>query len=429
MLLLVGFIGVSIGSFAFRYMKGDLRYSLFFVDLTLLIISIGIVVSSDDLSILFGGWCLSNFLLVKLMIHKSNWRAAKNSGLFTAKNYLFGGVCIGTGLILLNYATGEFSIKAIVHTPSLNPTILLALTFLLIGAMTQSAIWPFHRWLISSLNSPTPVSALMHAGLVNGGGFLLARFAPLYLKSPYLLNLIFIIGISTALTGTLWKLIQNDVKRMLACSTMGQMGFMLAQCGLGLFPSAVAHLVTHGMFKAYLFLASGSAAVEKRYDSSYSTKVHHFFLSLMCGFLGSYWFSLASGEKWNFVDTRLVLLIIAFLYATQSALQIFSLRVRFRIPLAVILTSIMSLVYGGGIRFITAALEPMEIMQPQPLNVFHVCAVILLVLSWLLVFFLKNGVRIPLSQQSIIKGYVRVLNASQPYKETVTTHRSQYKYM
>ena len=106
----------------------------------------------------------------------------------------------------------------------------------------------------------------MHAGLINGGGFLLARFAPMLAIQPPILNLIFIAGITTALLGTLWKLMQSDVKRMLACSTMGQMGFMIAQCGLGLFPAAVAHLSWHGLFKAYLFLSTGSAAKEKRLD-------------------------------------------------------------------------------------------------------------------------------------------------------------------
>ena len=87
----------------------------------------------------------------------------------------------------------------------------------------------------------------MHAGLVNGGGFLIVRFAPLYLNYPGILNIIFIIGLSTAIMGTLWKLMQSDIKRMLACSTMAQMGFMIAQCGLGLFSAAIAHIILHGL--------------------------------------------------------------------------------------------------------------------------------------------------------------------------------------
>jgi len=143
--------------------------------------------------------------------------------------------------------------------------------------MTQSAIWPFHTWLISSLNSPTPVSAIMHAGLINGGGFLLTRFAGLFVQSTGMLQVIFFLGLLTALIGTLWKLMQHDIKRMLACSTMGQMGFMIAQCGLGLFPAAIAHLCWHGLFKAYLFLSSGSAAHEKEWNRISGQVSAHFY--------------------------------------------------------------------------------------------------------------------------------------------------------
>ena len=162
----------------------------------------------------------------------------------------------------------------------------------------------------------------MHAGLVNGGGFLLARFAPLYVEHSILLTAIFVIGLATALLGTLWKLMQSDVKRMLACSTMGQMGFMLAQCGLGLFPAAVAHLVWHGLFKAYLFLASGGAAQEKRLDLGYPPKPATFFLALLCGVAGSLGFALTSAQSWFAGDTTLVLMVVAFLAASQFALPI-----------------------------------------------------------------------------------------------------------
>lgn len=428
-ILLTIFIGICVGSFSFRYMKGDTRYRIFFFYLSLLITSIGIMASADHLALFFGGWCVSNLLLVKLIIHKSSWKAAKNSGLLAAKNYLFGAVCVGSALVMLNLATGETSIKRLINHNFEDSIIIPALLLLLIGGMTQSAIWPFHRWLVSSLNSPTPVSAIMHAGLVNGGGFILARFAPLYLEHSFVLNLIFIVGIATALIGTFWKLLQNDVKRMLACSTMGQMGFMLVQCGLGLFPAAIAHLVTHGMFKAYLFLGSGSAAQEKKYNLSEPPKIRAFCSSLICGLLGSYCFSLASGKLWLAKDTTLVLMVIAFLTASQSALPILSIKMRFRTPIAIFVTSTISLAYGSIMSLIMKVMEPMGLMKPQTLNGLHLTGILLLILSWASILFFRNSSKIPLLQPWIMRGYVVALNASQPHPQTITTHRNQYKYL
>ena len=164
MIALVAFIGLCVGSFAYRYLKGDTRYRTFFVQLGFMVFSVMVMVSADHLALLFAAWCISNALLVRLMIHKSGWNAAKAAGMLAAKNYAIGAVSIAAAFGLLYVATGETSIQGLVHHPAASPLILPALVLLLIGAMTQSAIWPFHRWLTSSLNSPTPVSAIMHAG-------------------------------------------------------------------------------------------------------------------------------------------------------------------------------------------------------------------------------------------------------------------------
>lgn len=429
MMALVVFIGICVGSFARRYLKGDTQYHKFFLLLGLLIASVLIMVSADHLAVMFASWCLSNLLLVRLMIHKSSWRAARASGLLAAKNYLLGAVSIATAFILLYIATGSTSIKTVINNYSEPAIILPALVLLLVGAMTQSGIWPFHRWLTSSLNSPTPVSAIMHAGLVNGGGFLLARFAPLYLKTPYLLTVIFSIGIITALIGTLWKLMQSDVKRMLACSTMGQMGFMLVQCSLGLFPAAVAHLVWHGMFKSYLFLASGSAAQEKRFDLSYPPKPLAFFCALICGVVGSYGFALASGKSWLATDTTLVLMLVAFLTASQFALPMLHQKPLQSLPVALIATIAVGLAYGANVHLIGTIMEPMQIMRPQALNSFHIAGIVLLTLAWLSILFIRNSKRTRQISAWMLKGYVMALNASQPHPDTVTAYRNQYKYL
>ncbi len=137
-----------------------------------MVVSVSLMVCADHLALLFFAWCTSNLLLVRLMIHKSGWEAARASGRLALNNYLVGAVCMGGAFIIFYLITGQTSIKVLNHTLVQSNLMLPALALLLIGSMTQSAIWPFHRWLISSLNSPTPVSAIMHAGLVNGGGFL-----------------------------------------------------------------------------------------------------------------------------------------------------------------------------------------------------------------------------------------------------------------
>lgn len=428
LMALVTFIGICVGSFAYRYLKGDGNYRAFFIWLSLLIGSVLIMVSADHLVLLLVSWSVSDGLLVRLMIYKKSWRAARASGWLATKNFLLGFVAIASAFYLFYEATGETSIRALQSTTTLSPLVILGLVLLLVGAMIQSAQWPFHRWLISSLNSPTPVSAIMHAGLINGGGFLLVRFSPLYVQSPSLLTLITAIGFVSAWLGTLWKLMQPDVKKMLACSTMGQMGFMFIQCGLGLFPAVVAHLVWHGMFKAYLFLSSGSAAQEKRLDQGYPPRIQPFVYSLACGLLGSVAFALAGGKAWITADTTLVLTVVAFMAGSQFSLPLLQANPLRSLPAALGFTGLAGLVYGGSVKLITSFLAPMALLQPQPLNGFHVAVLVALVLSWLAMLFFPKPVMGTALPTWLLKGYVHALNASQPHPTTVTAHRNYYQY-
>jgi NADH-quinone oxidoreductase subunit L len=134
-----------------------------------------------------------------------------------------------------------------------------AITLLLVlSIMTKSAQFPFHIWLPGTIEAPTPVSAMLHAGIVNAGGFLVNRLAPLYGSAPTTLYVLFIVGGLTALIGASTMLTQSSIKRTLVYSTMGQMGYMVMECGLGAFALAIFHLCAHGLFKATLFLNSGA---------------------------------------------------------------------------------------------------------------------------------------------------------------------------
>ncbi len=428
MIILVGFIGLTVASFAARYMKGDRQYRNFFVLLASLVTALTVMVSADHMLLMLAAWGIANAILVRMMIHKSSWLAARASGRLAGKTFLLGFVAITIAFGLLYAATGETSISAIVLHQTATPLVITALVLLLIGAMTQSALWPFHRWLTSSLNSPTPVSAIMHAGLVNGGGYLLARFAPLYFDKPTLLTVIFALGLASALLGTLLKLMQSDVKRMLACSTMGQMGFMVAQCGLGLFPAAVAHLVWHGLFKAYLFLASGGAAQEKRLDLNYPPGALSFVAALLCGTAGSYAFAWASDKAWLSGDTTMVLVFLAGIAGAQFALPMLRERVWSRLPLALAATGVIGAAYGLSVHIIEAAVAPLQIMHPQPLNAVHLIGLLLLSAAWLGILFFRRPEDAPSIPGWLLRLYVRSLNTAQPHPDTVTAHRNHYSY-
>ena len=416
---LVVFIGVIVGKFSFNYMKGDKNYKKFFISLFLLIFSLILMFTADNLLLFVLFWSISNFLLVRIMIHKSTWKAAKASGILTAKTYLIGLCSIITSFVLLYIATGETSTRAIIGQANDSPLIPISLIFMIIAAMTQSAIWPFHKWLISSLNSPLPVSAIMHAGLVNGGGFLIVRFAPLYLNNPKILNLIFVLGIATAIIGTLWKLIQSDIKRMLACSTMAQMGFMIAQCGLGLFSAVIVHIILHGSFKSYLFLSSSSAAQEKRLDLHYPPTTTSFLTSLLCGAFASYVFAFVSDHTWSSLNTNLLLVSITFIAGSGMALTILRNNILSKLPLALFITAIAGAFYGLNVKIVDSIIAPLNLFQPQALNLFHIVGLAVLISLWLVIIFARNIPR---------KLYVLALNSSQPHPKTITTHRNYYQY-
>lgn len=423
MAALIVFVIATVGTFSKRYLAGDRNYSRYRMDIFLLGVSVLVMVFADHLLALLAGWGISNLLLVRLMVHKKEWRAARNSGLLAMATFAIGFLALAAGFWMLANSRGAYSIHAIVAQPDKAPTV--ALLLIALAAMTQSAIWPFHKWLTSSLNSPTPVSALMHAGLVNGGGFLLVRFAPLYLTQPTLLHGLFIAGLITAVLGIFWKLMQTDVKRMLACSTMGQMGFMIMQCGMGLFAPAVSHLVWHGLFKAYLFLSIGSTLQEKRRKDPFgSIALDSFALSCLFGVAGAYAFMQASGNVFHLNDTGSLMVALAFMATTQLTCSIIEKMTLARIFSALLLAIAAGGMYGESLALIELALAPQNFFQPQPLDMLYLAGFAAIILIWLAV---NMNIMVRL-QNSVLwhRLYVMALNASQPHHKTITTIRTAY---
>ncbi|WP_147285960.1 proton-conducting transporter membrane subunit [Legionella busanensis] len=427
LILLVSFI---VHQFSRRYMAGDRRYRLYFLKLAALTCSAIVMAYADNLVLFWMAWTCSNCLLVSLMIHKSEWAAAKHAGILALKTLGLGSAALFASFLLLYQATGSSSITAINAQATQLPWPFLTgiLVLLLVSALTQSAQWPFHRWLTSSLNSPTPISALMHAGLVNGGGFILVRFAPLFLTEGHLLQVVFLIGALTAILGSVWKLLQSDIKRMLANSTLAQMGFMMMQCGLGLFPAAVAHLCWHGLFKAYLFLNAGSALNTSREKMKAS---HHsllrFALSCLMGLAGALSFALTSGKPLLTLQPTTFLVGFAFISGTQLAYTLVrqGALVKRIIP-AFLIVSFVGLFYGESIHLIESFFPTYSTQGLPTLNLIHLVVFTLFIILWL-GMNLKDSRA--LQQTKLWRQlYVRALNGSQPHPKTITAHRNNYHY-
>lgn len=430
MATLILFVSAIVHHFSLRYMAGDRNYRRYFLFLSLITISTLLMVASDNIIILVFFWSLSNLILVLLMIHKFQWAAAKNSGVLAIKTFLLGIIFLSAGTGLLAYESGTLSLHLIVENSESLPdsTRMIALFFIILAAFTQSGGWPFHGWLISSLNSPTPISAFMHAGLVNGGGLLLVRFAPIFFYETLSLNILFILAVITLILGGIWKLIQSNIKRMLACSTMTQMGFMMMQCGLGLFPAALAHLCWHGLFKAFLFLRSGSTIAEDRCMNK--ERVHTlptFFLSSLCGVIGALGFIFGSGLLFTLADTTAVLIFFSWMASTQVAHTLLQKKQSiFFVLTASIFCLVTGVIYGLTVDLIEVAVSPLQIWQPKLLNSIHISAVTFIFCIW---------IALNLKPFTDLEGslwwrrfYVGMLNASQPDPRTITSGRNGYKF-
>lgn len=427
MTTLIFFVSTIVHQFSIRYMAGDQNYKPYFYKLSLITSSSAIMALADQLLLFFTAWCVSNLLLISLMIHKKKWGAAAYSGIIAFKTLFSGAVIFMMALVVMYCEAGSLSIATIAQQTIHSPAILAALLMCIITAMTQSALWPFHRWLTSSLNSPTPVSAMMHAGLVNGGGFLLVRFAPMLVEQTVLLNLIFCIGVISAVLGTLWKLVQTDVKRMLACSTMGQMGFMMIQCGLGLFPAAITHLIWHGLFKALLFLSAGSAVQSKKADShSRSSSLSTFVLSCTYGLLGAYSFAWFSDKSFFSMNTTAFLVGFAFIASTQVAHSLLQRNISLSKNLIAITAALLSgVIYGCSIHFIEIVIPSITTVD-RTINALHLTAFTGFILIWLV---LNLDCLIFIQKTNFWKrSYMVLLNGSQPHPKTITAIRQTYKY-
>lgn len=258
--LLTAFIGGIVLSFSRRHMKADPRLARYALHIGLLLTAALATVSAHDLITFAIAWIASGWLLARLIGHVPGWVEAEAAERRARRAFLIGDTALVAALALLAIPASSLSIDTLASTAATLPVPVqvAAGLLLVVAAIARSAVPPFHKWLMGSMTAPTPVSALMHAGLVNAGGFLLIRFADV-LAAPGVQLAAVAIGAIGALFGTGVMIVRPDVKRALGGSTVAQMSFMIMTCGLGAYAAALWHLIAHGLFKAWLFLgASGN---------------------------------------------------------------------------------------------------------------------------------------------------------------------------
>jgi len=262
MLLLVAFVGWVVLRYARTYMDGERREGAFTGWLALTLAAVLTLVQAGHLALFAVAFVATSAFLHRLLLFRPDRPAAKRAARKKFVTARLGDAALIAAAVLLNDAYGAAEIAPILDAARSGeaPTgALWAAGFLALAALLKSAQFPTHGWLTEVMETPTPVSALLHAGVINAGGFLLIRFADVMLLSPGVLAGLATIGGFTALFGGLVMLTQPAVKTSLAWSTVAQMGFMILQCGLALFPLALLHIVAHSLYKAHAFLASGQA--------------------------------------------------------------------------------------------------------------------------------------------------------------------------
>ncbi len=262
MVLLVSFIGWVVTRYAAVYLDGEKRQGAFNGWLLLTLGAVTALVLAGDLVTLIAAWIATSLFLHRLLLfypQRANARRAARKKFLTAR--LSDAALIGTaGLLVAAFGTTDIAeILAAARTEPEGHLPVAAACLLAIAAAVKSAQFPTHGWLTEVMETPTPVSALLHAGVINAGGFLLVRFADVLVLSNAALAGLVIVGGLTALFGSIVMLTQSAVKTSLAWSTVAQMGFMILECGLGLFPLALLHILAHSLYKAHSFLASGGA--------------------------------------------------------------------------------------------------------------------------------------------------------------------------
>ena len=421
----VAFFSGIVHSYSRRYVAGSAHETKFFVGtfgFTLVVMGL---VAADHVALFAALWLAMGLVMAELIGTVDGWKQARAAASVARRYFLASSALLAGALTLLWLTTGETTVSGIAAAADglSGPLWLAAAVALVLAAMIQSALVPFHGWLLSSMTAPTPASALMHAGFVNGGGILLTRFAPVVTADAGLMLAVAAVGATSALVGKLIKTVQADVKGELGCSTVGQMGFMIMQAGLGFFGAAVTHLILHGFYKAYHFLSAGERIARRSptADEPEGATVVGVAVVALSGLAGGALFAVLTG-KGTSADSGLLLAVfvtLTTLHAARSVVARASLPAPARygaIPLVALpAIAVYALVYEAVVGVMS---DLPVVAAPTELSAVHglVAAVFVAVYA-----AMEAGVH-----ERSRRLYVALVNAGRPAPNTVVTATEEY---
>jgi len=268
MMVVVTFVSLMVHVYTIGYMAEDPGYQRFFAYISLFTFSMLMLVMANNFLQLFFGWeavGLLSYLLIGFWYTKESAVYANLKAFIVNRVGDFGFI-LGIALVLAHFGTLDYQ-EVFKAAPELGSGMTLICILLFMGAMGKSAQFPLHVWLPDSMEGPTPISALIHAAtMVTAGIFMVARMSPLYELSETARSVVLVIGAITALSMALVALTQYDIKRVVAYSTLSQLGYMTVALGASAYSAAIFHLMTHAFFKAVLFLAAGSVIIALHHE-------------------------------------------------------------------------------------------------------------------------------------------------------------------
>jgi NAD(P)H-quinone oxidoreductase subunit 5 len=419
------FVSGIVHSYAKRYLAGTPGVKRFFTRLVPFTLAVGLLVAADHLLLLTGALLAMGLAMADLVGYARDWPQAQAAARLARRRFLAASALLGGAAVTLWWATGAATVTGVAAAAPGIPTLPLAVAggALLMAAALQSALLPFQTWLLSSMTAPTPASALMHAGFVNAGGILLARFAPVLLQSPSLMAATFALGAVSALAGRAMKTVRSDVKGRLGCSTTSQMGFMIMQAGLGFFAAAITHLVLHGFYKAYLFLSSGTqvhqAAPEASTPDEPTLTAPGAATTIVTAAAGGLLFAQLTG-KGTHLDGGLLLMafvVAAVLRATRTTVRRSGLPTSIRYGAIPLLALPAIALYALTFRAVEALMGPASVAPVALGPIHHVVA------AAFALAYVASETRILRRSDRL---YVALVNAGQPADETILTRREEY---
>jgi NAD(P)H-quinone oxidoreductase subunit 5 len=416
--MLVFGLSAVIQSFAVRYLRGDPRQGWFVVSAGALTASTVLLVSAASVIVFAFAWVLAGTALVAALATYPDLPQAREGVRRTASRLAIAdaGLVVGVGIVVIA-GGGDRPLSELGSVAQeLGEPLSLVVAVLLVGAaLAHSSQIPFHGWLPSTLAAPTPVSALMHAGVVNAGAILLVRFSPVISTHAWLMIAIALIGGATLVWASAARLVRPDVKGRLVYSTMGQMGFMIMACGLGAYAAAIFHLIAHSLFKSSLFLGAGmgvrrSVIDRDRPPADPVTGLRRslaVLIAIVIPAIGLIAAELLLAES----VSPATLALLAFVAVTGAITLGSALIARFTVGTVVGGTAGMLAVTFGYVAFLTAfssALDPVAAAEPAPAWLVAIPAIGLLMLEVLPRTRLLPGLR--------DRVYARAISAPSPHR-------------